>query len=321
MDEPIAPPSAAPVNRVPGLILIITAAVLVLIAVLIMYFQQKDGRFIEFAFARLTPIGEEAVVLKDGELASPTLGMEGQAVSYLKASGVEVALVRTLAATSTGTAVVNPFKVDAYLLGAAPRQLTSDGMPKTGLAVSADGQTIAYAYLDASKNPQVLLTPTLADWRIALVDVASGAVTDLGQGYRPQLVDGILVYAALDGIHVYSIADGAGVTSSLISGAAAVSLDLAADGGHLIYRDPVTLRHAIFAVSALYPELVLAPVGQSPASFIDAAVSGDTLYGLASNEAGGTEVRAFALDDLSSAGTIVHSFPAGSLIGRLIPQE
>gem|GEM_PF-6753485 len=320
---PVAAPQEPqkPIRPIIGILAIVLA-----VAALIAFFVLGTKRSApEFVYQRVTPIGEVAVRADGAPVDAAALGVDGQVVEYLETDAAQFALVRTLAATSSDGVPPNPFIYDVYLAGDAPRALTTDGERKAGLAVSADGSKVAYAHR-RSDIPEALIEASGASWQVAVVDTATGAVTELGEGVAPQLVtedDGTLVlFSSRDGVVIRNLAnDAMTLATSLLPAGVMTEIDVSPDGEHLMFRDTVNGRYSVFRVSSFLPTLVVAPVGQIPMGLKHAALGTDQVYALRALDTGYVEQLAFPLSRLDAPARAQKSFAPELGIDRITIQN
>jgi hypothetical protein len=174
----------------------LTVLVLGAVAVVIIFLLWQNGSF----KARDTVLisagfpSQELYMLKHGNLKSVDVQVPGELEDYVKGKGGSAAIVR-----------MDDGAFEVFLLSATPKQLTNDGMRKASLAMSPDGQWIAYATLT---NLDVAETEKISSWTMYVLSVASAEATPLVSGYAPQFFmrDGVLTlfFTSPDG---YMLAD------------------------------------------------------------------------------------------------------------------
>lgn len=323
MDEPTAPALAQPTgNRALSIILVLLGVLLVSgVAYYIWYRSTADSQ--TFAYVAATPIGDVANVLEGDELRAPELGIDASAAEYVEQEGLSVAIVRTLAATSTERNTYRAFDMNVRVLGEAGRMLTNDGARKAWLAVSSDGAQVAYAFVD-SENPLANDNPKPGDWSVAVLTVATGEVVTVGQGISPQFVDATegraLLFATTEGLRLYDLATGASTDYSQPEFAGAyASFAVSPDSAHLLVRDRATGQHAVYKIVRALPELDLELVGYVP-SLVTAALTNERVYGIAVSATGTSELRSYPLADLNTESRLVRALPQNHTVIRIIPQ-
>lgn len=287
-----------------------------------MYFWSQSNQqdsVQEFTYSETSPLGEVAKLLQNGALVAPAFDKEGIVADYAVQGVVHLALVRTLAATSTEVNIYRPFDTDLYLLGEESKRLTTDGTAKGWLSLSGDGTHAAYAFVDA-KNPLAATNPGPTDWSVAVVSVAGGEVTVLGRGVSPKFLGtgDTVVFATLTGLRSYNLPTGESTAYDLPQLASAFSsFDLSPDGKYLVVRDPATGQHAVYAVEGSLSELKL--VGKIP-SLTAAALTNKNVFGLKPSTSNVAAVRSYSLQDLGAEGKLFATLPEGSSVTRITPQ-
>jgi len=206
-----------------------------------------------------------------GARAASIPEVSGALGDYAEAGNVKAAIV----ATAEGQEV--------FLLSDDIVQLTSDGLQKASLALSADGTMLAYAALTDPREDGFILSTSR--WTVRVVDIASGQSRDLGTGFGPEFFvrDGIsyLLYTTPTTLAVFNTQAMKGhqtffFTPSAIDYTARVS----ADGSHFAIRAATTGQFVIYSIDSLEGTLASTPVQTIEPILTDAQWVDGALYGL-----------------------------------------
>lgn len=323
MDEPVVASPVQPAgNRALSIILVLIGVLLISgIAYYLWYRSTADTQ--AFAYVAATPAGDVANVLEGDELRAPDLGTDASVSEYRERDGSTIAIVRTIAATSTERNTYRIFDMNVWALGAEDRALTNDGTRKAWLEVASDGTQIAYAFVD-SENPLANDNPRPSDWSVAVLTAATGEVTTIGRGVAPQFIETVegraLLYATTEGIRLQSLATGAFVDYPQPEFAGAfASFAVSPDGAHLLVRDNATGQHAVYKIVRALPELDLELVGYAP-SLVTATLTNERVYGITVSDTGVSELRSYLLADLNTESRLVRALPQNHTVTRIIPQ-
>ena len=304
------------------LVLMGAVVIVIMIGAGVYYFTSREQSTTQsFTYLETSPLGEEAKVLKGGALVAPVVGVKGNVSEYVVLKTLQAGLVRTLAATSTEVNTYRAFDTDLYLLGKNSQRITTDGKHKGWLALSGDGTKAAFSFVD-SLNPLSEANPAPLDWSVAVVTLATGETKVLGKGVAPKFspTGDVVVFASVTGLRVYDLATDTLTNVDLPQFASAFgSFDMSPDGKHILVRDSVTGEYTVYALEGTLPELKLSLVGHVP-SFITAALSNESVFGLTLSSAGTSEVRSYLLNDLGAEGKLLSTLPEGSSVTRITPQ-
>lgn len=298
------------------------AAVMLVVAAAFYLIQREPADTQAFVYVETSPVGEVAKLLDGDTLVAPEFAGEGIVAEYVDRGDSGVALVRTLAATSTEADIYRAFDMDLYTIGTEVRRLTTDGARKGQVALSSDGTQAAYAYVE-SENPLANDNPRFADWKVAVLTIATGELREVGSGTAPAFIDSdagrAVLYATEEGLAVFSLSSGS--TASYIAPEfteAYASLEVAPDGRHFLVRDSGTEQHAVYAIESALPSLEVALVGYVP-SLIAPTLTHERVYGLSVSGTGAAEVRSYPLENLNTESRLVRALPDGGSVIRLIP--
>lgn len=261
----VAPRQPLSISSMPFLM----GAVLAIIALLFWYFDFFEGHGEKVVVAQGFP-SEALYVLSGGRLHALDKKVPGVLEDYATGKGTKAAIVR-----------MEEGAFEVFTLGGIPRQLTVDGVRKASLALSEDGQWIAYAALS---DFDVGNTEQLSSWTVHILNTQTAATLSLSKGYAPQFFtrEGktYLFFASPKGLTVFDPENGTSLTDfyELPNSIHAVPV-IAKDGKHLALKDAKTNLYSVFEIWEMAP-FVIHAVRVIPEPFSSAAFSGDALLGL-----------------------------------------
>ena len=297
----VAPRQPLSVTSMPFLM----GTVLAIIALLFWYFDFFDGSGESIVVARGFP-AEELSVLASGKLRTLDKKVPGTLEDYAVGKGTKAAIVR-----------MEEGAFEVFTLGGIPRQLTVDGARKASLAISDDGEWIAYAAL-SDLEPEK--TEQLSSWIIYILNTKTAAVLSLSKGYAPQFFtrEGKtqLFFPSPRGLTVFDPSSGTSVTDFYdIQNAIHAVPTIAKDGKHIALNDANTNLYSVFEVWEIAP-FVIHAVRTIPEPLSSVAFSGDALLGISPFP--DNTVYSFDFTRLDAAPKTYH-LPDASQPYRLLP--
>lgn len=271
-------------------------------------------------------------VLRD-ELLEPVVaaGIEGILVEQATRESLKVAIIHKEGVEG------EPPVSDIYSLEDG-RQLTTDGLPKSALAISPDGTKIAYSYLGlgaVSDDPRMRAVQYVPDarlWASVLLDIATGEQERIGVGYGVQFPDPLnsrtVLYLSPEGIRVSSLARGESAVevnvpiSQTIPATGFLNAPrLSSDGTHMVLYDAAQRRFSVYAIDSLLPTPVLTRAGTISDHALSAAFSDTALYALVRADDGTLELRSYDPEAPDRSGRTVQTLGSAPSISRLLPQN
>lgn len=242
--------------------------------------------------------------------------ISGTLSDYARARGVEVGIVNL-----TDTAAQ-----EVVLLGSKQSILTGSGSAKASLAVSPDGNLIAYAVQTSGAQS---FSSVLSTWTVRILNRETGSDTELGTGFGPQFFtrDGAtwLLYTSADAITVTKVGEGSFVSFSTpfeINDDVWFAAKVSPDGRYLALRDAATRQFSLYGIRSATTDLPLGldPLTTDLVGLYDVAFAGGSVYGIDAYDAGidgGVAVLKINPSN-NEEGKPVYLFPASGNY-RLIP--
>jgi len=234
--------------------------------------------------------------------------LPGTLSDYARARGVEVGIVNL---TDTGAQEI-------VLLGSKQSILTGSGSAKASLAVSSDGQYIAYATQTEGSQS---FSPVLSTWTVRIINRETGSDTELGTGFGPQFFtrDGVpyLLFTTPEGLQIVDTSTDeyrAFTTSFDFDDRVEFAARVAPDGSYVALRDPASKQFSLYEVYRVAANLPMGitPTGADLVGLLDVAFANGVVYGVDSFD-GGIEggVAVLRVDPKSTEeGKVIYLFPA-----------
>ncbi len=234
--------------------------------------------------------------------------LPGTLSDYARMSGVEVGIVK-LADTAAQEVV---------LLGSKQSILTGSESAKASLAVSSDGNLIAYAVQTSGAQS---FSSVLSTWTVRILNRETGSDTELGTGFGPQFFtrDGVpyLLFTTPLGIQVVDTSTDeyrAFTTPFDLDDRIEFAVRVAPDGSYVMMRDPATKQFSLYEVYRVAANL---PIGIAPTEadlvgLLDVVFANGLVYGLDSYD-GGIEGGVAVLrihPQSTEEGKLIYLFPA-----------
>jgi hypothetical protein len=192
-----------------------------------------------------------------------TLPTEQRFVDYVKSGAAE--LVLTFDETTR--------EMSLTLIAPTTRTLVSDITVKSAPSISPQGDMVAYAAWNASTTDGTVPSDRSAyynpdNWIIRIIDVATGSVSDAGQGYAPKLFhrDGTnyLLFTAADGTHIRPLMLDAQDLIIPEGGLGDWPAEVSADGTYIAIYDGVEKMYHLSRITTLGPVVEKKEVRSAP---------------------------------------------------------
>lgn len=273
-------------------LLIMLAVLVIVLAVAGVAYFLWQGRMLSTEGAIRVSLGfpvEKVYTIQGSKVREVKARVPGHLEDYIAEKAGKAAIVRT----ETGA-------YEVFLLDGDPKQLTNDGMRKAALALSPDGQWIAYAALtDLDPNN----TEKISAWTVYVLNVARGEAAPLISGYAPQFFtrDGAttLFFTSPNG---HTLANPGALTTETdpmpgkddIHSVAVIS----DDGAYVAMKDPAAMGYVFLEVQQISPNFFIHPIGNIAYPLTSVAFVGDSLIGLVSTPEG-TAVYSYGVDTLA----------------------
>lgn len=311
------------VKRTP--LLVAVSVLVILIVVLAGFFAVR--------YFNLVPVGETPLQVSLGSVIDAQLFelTSGALAIVVAPEGSVVSRARRSDIGTEATTLMPPNTLGAALILETPdgsRELAGPATMKDAVALSFDGGLLAYAELDAPPG-SLLYSENIADWRVRVLNVATGDASDLGVGYAPYFIShnpDVLVFSSLDGI--VSVELGRGEAPVLFSQSAIESVLHAAhassDGRSLIAYNVLTEQWNIHSVTQTHP-LKLSALGAVQSAFDRVALSDTHFFGVYRDEAtNAMTLWRYPLDAIApfmrlEDGELLYSFAEGEIPYQIIP--
>lgn len=259
--------------------------------------------------------------LTSGALANVAEPGEGSVVSHTRRQSIGMA----------ATTLMPPNTLGAALILETPdgsRELTGPATMKDAVVLSFDGGLIAYAELDAPPG-SLLYSENLVDWRVRVLNVATGEESNLGTGYAPYFISqnpDVLVFSSPEGI--VSVELGSGEAPTLFSQSVIESTlhaaHVAPDGARMVTYNALTRQWNIYTVTQTHP-LALSALGAVQSSFDRVALSDTHFYGVHRDEAANAmTLWRYPFDAIAPLmrledGELLYSFAEDEIPYQIIP--
>ncbi|MDB4992298.1 MAG: hypothetical protein JWL75_543 [Parcubacteria group bacterium] len=272
------PPALAPLKRTPPharhvIIGLVVGILVVLVAAGYWFTHSAIGTF--YGVEYVAGPFESRTVYQIGLSGARaiTLPVPGKVFDYARNGSAQVAL----ATATNGDEEV--YRIE----GGTAKMLTNDGMIKSGIALSADGKTIAYAERitsATSTDPNAFYEPN--NWTVQLIDTTSSKPRTIGIGYGPQFFvqNGSLhlLYTSSAAIHLADLVTNThqDIPVSLASRKGFRTSIVSADGTYLILPD-VAAGYALYTLTFQGGLATFAPVGPLPSKTSAVAFKGNTI--------------------------------------------
>ncbi len=234
------------------------------------------------------------------------VAVDGVLADYASAHGTSVAIVRN----------ANTSAADIMMLGSKPRPLTADGEGKAAVAVSPDGDMVAYAALmNAPEGTH--FTPQLSAWNIKVINIKTGEVTLMDKGFAPEFFKAndklMLLFTGPTGITVADVAAKTAQTTFFLNpGVIDYAAHISMDGKYIAIPNGLTKHYDMFSVTKLEAPIGLAPLGSLEPILIHGAFKGDAFYGVERVADGAPHLWKFNTAN-PPVGTQVFSLPTPSI--------
>ena len=208
--------------------------------------------------------------------------LPGTLSDYARAKGVEVGIVNL---ADTGAQEV-------VLLGSKQSVLTGSGSAKASLAVSRNGQLVAYA---AQTEGAQSFSPLLSTWTVRIINLETGLDAELGTGFGPQFFtrDGVpyLLFTTPEGIQIVDTSTDeyrAFTTPFDFDDRVEFAVRVAPDGSYVAMRDPATKQLSLYEVYRVAANLPIGvtPTGADLVGLLDVAFANGVVYGVDSYDDG-----------------------------------
>lgn len=222
--------------------------------------------------------------LVNGALANAAAPEEGSVVSRARRSDIGMSATALMPPNTLGAALILEARDSS-------RKFAGSATMKDAVALSFDGGLIAYAELNAPPG-SLLYSENVSDWRVRVLNVATGEESDLGAGYAPYFIShnpDVLVFSSHDGI--VSVELGSDEKPIIFSQNTTENIVYAAhaspDGRSLLAHNALTGQWDIYSITQAHP-LALSASGAVQSPFDRVALSDTHLYGVYRDEATNT---------------------------------
>lgn len=306
-----------------GIVVIVLAALGYAVYTLTPFIREKTGAPREQALEVVlgSVINGTAYTLSKGALSEAPQISEGSLVSRFRRPQIGQTLSFIMPPNTLGAALI-------LETSEGFRQLGGPSSMKDAGVLSFDGGLVAYAELNAPPG-SILYSENISDWRVRVLNVATGEENDLGVGYAPHFVGenpDTLVFSSPEGI-VSTDLEGVGA-SAVFAGSGVESVVHAArvspDGAHMVTHNELTGQWNIYTVTQAHP-LALSALGAVQSSFDSVALSNTFFYGAHRDEStGATTLWRYPLDAIApfmalEDGELIYSFANGEIPYQIVP--